>query len=106
MQCQCLNVNLFDIIIEHKIDIQHVPKLITEKDMIRELIPNIGERLNFISKYEELSKKKDNVSWACLVKYLYYFPFIYIYIFYYGLLIGLLYIIRTLLSVKWEMMAY
>lgn len=38
--------------------------------MIRELIPNIGERLNFISKYEELSQKKDNVSWACSVKYL------------------------------------
>lgn len=51
-------------LLEQKIDIEHVPKLIAEKDMLRELIPNIGDRLNFISKYDELfSKKKDNVSY-------------------------------------------
>lgn len=52
-----------DIIVEHKIEIQHIPRLLTEKDMIHELIPNIGDRLNFIHKYEELFLlKKDNVS--------------------------------------------
>lgn len=40
--------------------------------MINELIPNIGDRLNFIQKYEEFnSQKKENVSsWVNLFKYL------------------------------------
>ena len=40
--------------------------------MITELIPNIGERLNFIEKYEEFSSSnKENVSsWPNLFKYL------------------------------------
>jgi len=39
--------------------------------MINELIPNIGDRLDFIEKYEEFSsKKKENVScWTYLFKY-------------------------------------
>lgn len=40
--------------------------------MINELIPHIGDRLNFIEKYEKFSsQKKENVSfWANLFKYL------------------------------------
>jgi len=53
--------------IEHNIQIHHIPKLLTNKDMINELIPNIGDRLNFIEKYEEFSSQKKNVScWTYL----------------------------------------
>ncbi|KAL0116339.1 hypothetical protein PUN28_009733 [Cardiocondyla obscurior] len=44
---------------QHKIVIDHIPKLITNKDMLNELIPNIGNRLDFINKYEMfISNKK------------------------------------------------
>ncbi|KAM0734503.1 hypothetical protein ACS0PU_011974 [Formica fusca] len=46
---------------EHNIQIHHIPKLLTDKNMINELIPHIGDRLNFIEKYEKFSsQKKEN----------------------------------------------
>jgi len=53
--------NMF--VVEYNIQIHQIPKLLIEKDIINELIPNIGDRLNFITKYEEFSsQKKENVS--------------------------------------------
>ncbi|XP_011863400.1 PREDICTED: uncharacterized protein LOC105559596, partial [Vollenhovia emeryi] len=52
--------NLIPLFEEHKIEMQQIPKLLAEKDMMRELIPNIGDRLNFINKYEELLSQEEN----------------------------------------------
>lgn len=55
--------------------------------MLNELIPNIGDRLNFIEKYEEyVSQKKNDVSsYVNILQYLLnYCVFIYTYIFYFN----------------------
>lgn len=59
-------------IIEHKIQLCHIPNLLADTNMLNELIPNIGDRLSFIQKSKEfISQKKDNVS-SCIdiIKYL------------------------------------
>jgi len=45
-------------VVEHNIQIHQISKLLIEKDIINELIPNIGDRLDFIVKYEEFSLQK------------------------------------------------
>lgn len=89
---------VFIFIIEHNIQIHHIPKLLTEKDMINELIPNIGDRLNFIGKYEEfISQKTDNVSsgliYSNICKTIFHL-FIFIYFI----------MVRIFVSFKWKMM--